>query len=366
MKPRILDEGIISHGPSTSAFMPVLTPLSDGSWIAVQYTASALGAPDTEVQIYKSQDQGVSWHQQPGLEAAAEADQWSYRESAITELPDGRLVMMSNRFRFAGDVLFEETTGTSQYSERVLLWSEDGGTSWSAPQVVPVDLPSDRYTCHGMGRLLNLASDRWMYPLQTGMPKGAAQRDHKAAAVFSHDGGQTWGDLTVVADDPNGRVEYHDQNTTVLPNGNLYTMFWAVDDLEQSDMSNHWAISEDLAHTWSKPQPTNLRGQVCCPIALPDGRVAVIYNFRHQPEGVRLAISSNQSEFDLDNEIVVFDAAGETTTGEAASDTVLNRNMKIAFGRPNGVRLPDDDLLVSYWCTRDDVTHGRWARIAVA
>jgi len=27
--------------------MPVLTPLSDGSWIAVQYTASALGAPDT-------------------------------------------------------------------------------------------------------------------------------------------------------------------------------------------------------------------------------------------------------------------------------------------------------------------------------
>ena len=63
---------------------------------------------------------------------------------------------------------------------------------------------------------------------------------------------------------------------------------------------------------------------------------------------------------------MVFDAAGETTTGEAASDTVLNRNMKIAFGRPNGVRLPDDDLLVSYWCTRDDVTHGRWARIAVA
>jgi hypothetical protein len=61
MKPRILDEGIISHGPSTSAFMPVLTPLSDGSWIAVQYTASALGTQDTEVQIYKSQDQGASW-----------------------------------------------------------------------------------------------------------------------------------------------------------------------------------------------------------------------------------------------------------------------------------------------------------------
>jgi len=273
--------------------------------------------------------------------------------------------MMANRFMFPGDALFDRKTGAMPRSERLLFWSEDGGVTWSAPQVVPVDLPSDRYTCHGMGRLMALDPDRWMYPLQTGMPKGAARRDHKAATVFSRDGDRTWGEFTVVADDPGGRIEYHDQNHTVLPDGRLYTMFWTVDDREQADLANHWAVSSDLGRGWSEPQPTNLRGQVCCPMALADGGVAAIYNYRRKPQGIRLAVSYDLSEYDLEHELVVFDAACETTTGKAASDTVLNKNLKIAFGRPNGVRLPDGDLLVSYWCTREGVTHSRWARVAV-
>ena len=364
-KPRIVDQGIISHNPKTRAFMPIITPLSNGSWIAAQYTASSLGAPDTEVEIYISRDEGHSWQQQPGLGPETQADSWSYRSSAITEVPDGRLVMMTNRWRFIGDTLFDQGTGASQRSEPLLFWSEDGGITWSRPQVVSVDLPSDRYTCHAMGRLMILAPDRWMYPLQTGMPKGAARREHMAAAVFSSDNGKTWGNFTVVARHPSDCIEYHDQNTTILPDGRLYTTFWTIDAIKQADLVNHWVVSTDLGHSWSKPQSTNLRGQVCCPIALPDGHIAVIYNYRHDPQGIHLAVNRDHSEYDLDHEIVVFDAGGETTTGKAAIDTVLNKNLKVAFGRPNGVRLPNGDLLVSYWCTSNGVTHSRWARIAV-
>jgi len=82
MKPRIVDEGIISLDPARPSFMPVITPLSNGSWIASQYTASSMGAPDTEVEIYISQDEGHSWQKQPGLGPETRADEWSYRESA--------------------------------------------------------------------------------------------------------------------------------------------------------------------------------------------------------------------------------------------------------------------------------------------
>ncbi|QDT00401.1 sialidase family protein [Adhaeretor mobilis] len=364
-KPHIVADGFITRDPSESAFMPYITPLSDGTWIATQYTASSLAAPDTEVQVLLSRDEGRHWERLPGLNLESSDNPWSYRSPSTTELPDGRLAMLVNRFRFSGKTLADLKTGAMPESERLVLWSSDAGHSWSAPQVVPADLPADKYTCHGMGRLMVLKPNRWMYPLQVGMPKGYANRDHKAAAVFTEDAGKTWSDFTIVADDTDDRIEYHDQNSTLLSNGDLYTMFWAIDWTKQSDLTNHWAISRDCGRSWSSPQPTNLRGQVCCPIALSDGRIAVIYNYRHKPQGVRLAVSNNFSEYDLENEVVVFDAGSETSTQKAANNTVIAKNTVIAFGRPNGVLLPNGDVLVAYFCTTGGVTHGRWAQVSV-
>ena len=232
MMPQVVAEGTIFHSPDRPAFMPVVTPLSDGSWIAAQYSASELGAADTQVQVLETRDQGATWQMHPGLPPGCNGDGWSYRGPAIVEVPDGRLLMSANRYRYRSqdEGLFDSKTGAIQHSERVLFWSTDRGRTWSPPRVVPVDLPTDKMSCHGMGRILRIAQDCWIYPLQTGKPVTAEELDHRAVAVFSNDQGHTWGGLTVVANDPENRIEYHDQNSTILPDGRIYTITVTVYD----------------------------------------------------------------------------------------------------------------------------------------
>ena len=176
---KIVDQGIISREPGRGAYMPVITPLADGkNWA----------------------NQGSIHTESHGLDA------WTFRGPIISSAPDGRLVMTASRFENK-ESLFDVESEASALGDLALFWSEDNGRTWSAPQIVPVDLPRDRYNWNGAGTLLQLASDRWMYPLETWKPDGyEGPPDQKAAAVFSSDQGKTWGEFTVVADDPSGKT----------------------------------------------------------------------------------------------------------------------------------------------------------------
>ena len=77
---------------------------------------------------------------------------------------------------------------------------------------------------------------------------------HGAATIFTYDGGNSRGDFRIVAQDARGIIEYHDKFGIVLP--------------------------DDQGTTCSSLQPTNLRGQVCAPILLKDGKTAAVYNYR--------------------------------------------------------------------------------------
>ena len=136
-----------------------------------------------------------------------------------------------------------------------------------------------------------------------------------------------------------------------LPDGRIYTLIWTHQYGTSEDLTNHWVISEDGGRTWSEPRPTNLRGQVCTPIPLPDGRVAAIYNFRHEPQGIHVALTEDLEHFDVENEVVVFDAGKEATLGEPENENFLAEHMQIAFGKPGGTTPAGrrcDDLFLVY------------------
>ena len=364
---KIVDQGIISRDKRQGAYMPSITLLSDGTFIACQHVGKALGSPDNHIEVLHSADKGHTWINKGSIHAGTLPDGWAYRHPRITEMPDGRLVLTATRFEFKEGALFDPIS-EGIYSEQMLLfWSEDHGYTWSAPEVITVDLSTDKYCYCGSCRVVALSPDRWMYPLETWKPAEYIGRpDQKAAAVFSTDHGKTWGELTVLADDRTGKMLYWDQECTVLPDGRIYALFWTREYGMVEDSNSSWVISSDEGRSWSEPRSTNFRSQACAPITLGDGRVAAIYAYRQDPQGIRVALSEDLSNYDLKNEMVVFDAQAEIVlpVTEDAEFCAVG-NVDVMFGRPGGILLPDKDILVFFWCTSEGITHNRWVRLRV-
>lgn len=360
----ITEQGVLASKKGRGAFCPSLRQLSDGTFVAAQDVGTTIGSCDHSIETLVSRD-GREWNSRGLLPGGTVDDQWFYRVPDLDELPDGRLVMRATRFEVGTTELFDSEEESAARGEALLYWSEDQGRTWSAPQIVPVNLPPERYTWNGAGaRLLRISPSRWMYPMETFRPRGSGTPvDQKALAVFSSDQGKTWDELVIVADDPTGRLFWWDQMNAILPDGRIYTMLWTHVNGTSDDLPVHWVISEDEGRTWSEPKPTNIRGQVCSPVALPDGRVAAIYNYRHEPQGVRIAVSRDLSHFDLENELVVFDAHAEASLGKADDESFLAQHLQIGFGKPSAVLLDDGTLLAYFWCTSEGVTHTRWVRV---
>ena len=360
----IIDQGVLSQHSSKGTFCPSIIQLRDGSLLAADEVASGLGAADARIEVLHSDDLGRTWHNLGNIHGNETDDAWSYRVPDIEELPDGRLLMAATRIRASAEPIFDPQTETLQRPELLLFWSDDQGRSWTAPQVVPVHLPPEKYTWNKAGRLRRFSSTRWMFPFETWKPEEwDGPPDQKAAAIFSRDRGRTWGGLTAVADDGSGRLLWWDQQHIRLPDGRVYTLLWTHRYGTSDDLPVHWVISEDEGATWSQTVCTNLRGQLCCPVALADGRVAAVYNYRHEPQGVRVAISDDLTTFDLENEITIFDTATEATLGVPKNENFMTQHMLIGFAKPGGILLNDGTIMASFFCTVAGVTHTRWGRL---
>ena len=362
----MLDEGALSHNPATGAFIPTVTPLNDGTFIAAQQVGAHLGSRDHRIEILRSNN-GRDWTSGGMVDTRDEARSWSYHSVQVYQVADSRLLLRASRFwHHDNPRQFEKPEPGLPRPGPVIFWSEDRGKSWSESQYVEAPLPIDANTHHVMGNLIQLSADRWLFPIQLNNPKHhySGPNHHGAALLFTADGGKSFGEFTILAQDPDGVIEYHDQFGVLRKDGSLYTMLWTVHTDANADLNNHWVISNDGGRTWSKPQPTNLRGQVCAPIRLSDGRIAAVYNYRHEPQGIHLALGRDAATYDTDNEIAIFRAGKETAVGKAKDEHFLSKNEKIAFGRPNGVCLADGTILIWYWCTIRGVTHTRWARVA--
>ena len=130
---KIIDNGIISHQSERGAYMPVITPLTDGSFIACQHVGQGLGTADNHIEILRSVDGAVTWVNEGSIHPGGQpTDGWSYRGPKISETPDGRLVMNATRFENESDTLFDTESEALQRPEMLLFWSEDQGKTWSA------------------------------------------------------------------------------------------------------------------------------------------------------------------------------------------------------------------------------------------
>lgn len=126
--------------------------LKDGSVLLAVYGSPSKGVPEQNA-IFRSRDQGRSWE----LLSVIKADH-EMSESALAELPDGRLVLIA---RPQGDI----------------TWSSDGGRSWTKPVSFGMRMYEPGLLVLRDGTLLCLHGSY-----------GAGG----FRAIWSTDGGQTW------------------------------------------------------------------------------------------------------------------------------------------------------------------------------
>lgn len=240
----------------------------------------------------------------------------------------------------------------------ILCVSDDGGRTWSAP----ADVPMPTRMLEISDAALVLRSGRLLAPAATIDPGHLGER---VVAAISDDGGRTWPRHATVLQDPAGRLGFLEQKLTDLGDGRLLATAWTVEMDGLVDQPNTYAISTDDGLTWTAPRSIGTWGQTISATPLGGDRVLLLYNRRYGRQGVVGAIATiTDQDWPIHAETLIHDAAAERERVPGAD--AIEEMMTFAFGFPTAVRLPDGDLLATWWASLDGGPTGiSFARLRV-
>ncbi len=136
----------------------------------------------------------------------------------------------------------------------------------------------------------------------------------------------------------------------------------------------HRSVSRDRGRSWSAPQPTNIIGQLTCPLAVDGQTVIAASNYRREPAGIRLWTSHDRgTTFDA-NPLQMWDAREERVVAAPVSSLVRcdgsdaddHRMESFTFGLPDLNDLDDGTYLLTYYSTIDGELHVRACRFSLS
>ncbi len=225
-------------------------------------------------------------------------------------------------------------------------YSDDEGRTWSKRTMLPVadEMLKAEWQKRGFhggaarGRAQELADGRIALFSYGGQLEGGSTQ--VATLYTSQDQGESWStDGT-----------FHTLETGVLQEPSL--ALWPEDTLtvfyRTAGLDDHLvtvAGSGD-ANAWKAPQKQTIIGHPYDPLVLSDGRLFLVYGYRHKPFGVRARlVEKGQSLEDAEEFIIRDDAIG----GDV--------------GYPWAVELPDGNILVVYYFNYNDGIRGIEASI---
>tara|TARA_B100000686_G_C16779354_1_gene970753 strand:+ start:260 stop:1396 length:1137 start_codon:yes stop_codon:yes gene_type:complete len=372
---RIVDAGIIYVNPDPayshiSAFYPNVVQLFENELLCVHQYGDGLYAPNNTLGVLRSTDGGKTWTNEGELHDRSKDDRpYSYMASFLSRMSDGTLTVSPFRIDRSNPRvrLFNDNAGLID-NDPILFISRDRGLSWSEPIVQK--LPTDMNLTSAQA-LIELDDGKWMATFDQ-WPRfdDTDEYEPRMWCCTSGDGGQTWDQLTVMADGADEGKGYWHGRTTKLSDGRLFSLLWAADmtqiDKGPVNLTNHFTISDPSGRYWETPTATNLPGQTNCTVQLPDGRLAAIYTCRESSKlGFLVALSNDLGlTWDLENQVRVWDASNKTVIGFNSADKYPHSHDTIAFGAPSLITLANEELLATWWCTHMSLTHTRWAKLS--
>jgi hypothetical protein len=220
-----------------------------------------------------------------------------------------------------------------------IRFSDDEGANWSNPFEIPIDpmasprrFPEAEGTTSIRGRMVELDSGELLLPVYSGCIKDVP-RDC-VRFLRSVDGGDTW--------DFQDTHLFHDtwalQEPTLAkwPAGNI-TVFNRTRHNEDKLVT---ATSDADGASFGALKSVDVVGHPYDAVPLPDGRLFLVYGYRHEPMGVRARIVEEGQDIGDAEEIIIREDSLSRDTGYPSTTLLSDGRLLVAYYIPDkqGIR----------------------------
>lgn len=260
--------------------------------------------------LVRSKDNGETWTKNPELIYANPFG--GSQDPCMIQLHDGSIVCSSYGWARVKDGVKETFTEGLRHDNFVfmggyLVRSEDGGHTWSdmiIPPPVPASITKDVFgnpaPAYNRGAMVQGKDGRlfWAVAAQTRL----SPRLTSTYLMISDDGGLTWEYSCPIATDE--KASFNETSLYIAPSGDIIAF------MRTADFGDHTVIarSKDGGKSFEPWEDSGFQGHPHFALPLPDGRVFLIYGYRHKPHGIRARVLNAEcTDYKTAKEIVLRD-----------------------------------------------------------
>lgn len=365
-----LDTGIVYENPkpylyARHAFHPTLVDLDHGQFLCAFDLGEAVEGLDYHTCRSRSGDGGATWRfEGPILAMPPCPSRPTTHSIRLSRTPSGLVGAGALMYREDQEegIVNRENMGYAPM-DLITVRSEDGGVSWSKPEIVRPPLIGPAFeVCHG---IIELPGGRWLWPTSTWRGwNGDLPNGQKALVLISDNHGKSWPEYGVSFDGDADGVILWEQSVISLGGNDVLAVVWVYHPGSGANRPNRYAISHDGGKTFGRARESGLDGQTCKALRLRDGRILCAYRRNDKP-GLWANLSrlngekwENLSELPLWGTLL----SNSGMTGERESAEELSA---LKFGFPQMLQSADGDVLLVFWCFEDWSSKIRWMRLRV-
>lgn len=354
---KIIDSGIVFSGENSPALsscaFPGMCKLSNGNLLASFKGAETKGPfnkTDKGITCI-STDGGKEWGQpfEQFVPPAVDGKNTTIRTLYYVEVSQDNLLAVFNAVDSTLEDLpyYNEETEGLKDTYIFVSHSADGGKTWSTPERIQVqtffDMPLPL-----TGAPFVTANGRIGIQFEVNKPYyEETYWVHHSCAVFSDDGGYTWGNEVVITDNPD--IYYWDQRIDTLSDGRVVDVFWTFDRTKGDYINIHYCESTDGGRTFGQLKDTGLSGQPGNIIDGKNGSQLLVYINRDSAPVIKIAESTDKCNTWKDV-LTVFDF-GANTKGKQNSgmNDVWAEMAAFSVGHPYIEKIDENSALCYFY-----------------
>ena len=310
--------------------------LKNGELLIMAREANEHYAPDGDVIMLRSKDGGKTWGNKQVIGGMPDADE---REGCGIQLRDGTIVMgvyYNKNYKPDGSYNFDGTMvreAGKRYLGCYIITSKDNGHTWSKPMDIDTkDMPFSNL--EGPADAPIEMPDGSIVMGIIGYAPYGDTKNHAAVMIRSVDKGKTWKFLSIMANDPGGKLGgFVEPGIVLTKTGRIITALRNAGPAQAIWIT----YSDDNGKTWVPVFQTDMIGHPVDLIQLKDGRIMATYGIRTgphaKPGGVRACFSNdNGKTWDIKTEVII-----------------RNDFINWDTGYPESLQMPDGKIFTVYY-----------------